>query len=100
MAKRNFGAYPLLFAGRVDEAIEKMRTQNPQGVIDPGICEGLQEVLTYLPPSVDSEDPRLDALIRESCAERQRQLASVRRKMESGEYRMPDIVQVLNREEN
>jgi TolB-like protein/Tfp pilus assembly protein PilF len=100
MAKRNFGAYPLLFAGRVDEAIEKMRTQNPQGVIDPGICEGLQEVLTYLPPSVDPEDPRLDALIRESCAERQRQLASVRRKMESGEYRIPDIVQVLNREEN
>jgi TolB-like protein/Tfp pilus assembly protein PilF len=100
MEKRGFGAYPLLFAGRIDEAIEKMRTQNPEGVIDPGICEGLQDVLTYLPSNVDPEDPRLDALIRESCAERQRQLASVRRKMDSGEYRIPDIVQALNREEN
>ena len=100
MAKRDFGAYPLLFAGRIDEAIEKMRSQHPDGVIDPGICEGLQDQLPDLPSSIDPEDSRLDALIRESCSERQRQLANVRRKMDSGEYRIPDIVKVLNQEEN
>ena len=85
---------------RLDQAAsEKMRKQNPDGVIDPGICEGLQDQLPGLPSNVDPEDPRLNVRICESCAERDRQLANVRRKMDSGEYQLPDIVRPFNKEE-
>jgi hypothetical protein len=99
MAEPEFGAYHLLFAGRVDEAIEKIRTMYPDGVVDPGACKRLQEILPHLPSNIDRDDARLDALIRDACAERGRQLSDIRRKLESGVYQIPEIVWALDKGE-
>jgi TolB-like protein/Tfp pilus assembly protein PilF len=86
------GVSELLLAGRLDQAIAKVREEHPGGLINPGHCKGLQDELPWLPASVESGDPKLQALIEDACAERERQLANVRRKLESSEYRLPEIV--------
>jgi TolB-like protein/Tfp pilus assembly protein PilF len=96
MAEPEFGAYHLMFAGRIDEAIEKFRAMYPDGVIDPGACTRLQETQPHLPSNIERDDARLEALIRDACAERERQLNDVRRKLVNGEYQIPEMVRVLN----
>jgi hypothetical protein len=91
-------AMPLLYAGRLKEAIAKMRDRPPDGVIDPELCRSLQDELPWLPPAIDPEDPDLQALIRDACTERERQLANVRRKLESGEFRIPGAVLEANQQ--
>jgi TolB-like protein/tetratricopeptide (TPR) repeat protein len=91
-------AIPLLYAGRLKEAIAKIRGHPPNGVIDPELCRSLQDELPWLPPAIDPEDPDLQALIRDACTERERQLANVRRKLESGEFRIPGAVLEANQQ--
>jgi len=86
------GALELLYAGQPDQAIAMIREKHPGGIIHPGHCTGLQDELPWLPATIDPEDPDLQALIEDACAERERQLANVQRGFDSGEYRIPEIV--------
>jgi len=87
-----YRVFQLLYAGRLNQAIAMVREEYPDGVIHPRYCKSLQDELPWLPGSIDAENPELQALIEDACAERERQLANVRRGFESGEYRLPEIV--------
>ena len=69
-----------------------IREEHPGGIIHPGYCTGLQDELPWLPATIDPENPDLQALIEDACAERERQLANVQRGFDSGEYRIPELV--------
>ncbi len=86
------GAIELLYAGQPDQAIVMIREEHPGGIIHPGYCTGLQDELPWLPATIDPENPDLQALIEDACAERERQLANVQRGFDSGEYRIPELV--------
>jgi tetratricopeptide (TPR) repeat protein len=87
-----YGVFQLLYAGQLDQAIAMVRGEYPDGVIQPQYCKSLQDELPWLPGSIDAENPKLQALIEDACAERERQLANVRRGFDSGKYRLPEIV--------
>lgn len=87
-----YGVLQLLYAGKLDQAIAMAREEYPDGVIRPEYCKSLQDELRWLPESFDAENPELQALIEDACAERERQLANVQRAFDSGEFRLPDIV--------
>lgn len=85
-------AIQLMYAGQLDQAIAGIRDEHPGGIIHPGHCKALQDELPWLPSSIDTEKPELQLLIEDACAERERQLSNVRRKLESGEYQHPEAV--------
>jgi len=86
-------AIHLLRTGQLGQAIATIREEHPGGIINPRHCKALQNELPLLPTTIDSENPDLQSLIEDACAERERQRANVHRKLESGEFQLPEIVQ-------